>query len=174
MAYDNPEAFGKLGLKTDRDGREIGRYDHEVETLAEASGNETDLLPTYQRLLGVLSTHGAEVARMRVIHGYDDEARTVLAEHVFFFPWQNHQGTILTGILEDNKKYTTADGTLVRYDRKDSMQGMGNTGEVMIQYDGLAEPPELRVLDMQGGDQQGKMRSGLSDELRADLKAAAA
>ncbi|HSX35725.1 MAG TPA: hypothetical protein VLH84_02215 [Patescibacteria group bacterium] len=176
MAYDNPEAFGKFHLykSTGPDSREIGKYGREVLTLVEARGIEDDLLATYQRLLGVLGTHGTEAARARVIHGWGQAARTVLAEHVFLLPWKDHQDTVLTSMAGDNEERRTDDGEYVRYDRKSSMQQLGPMGEVALQYDGLAEPPVLRVIDVQGGDRQGTPQSDLPVEFLPALRAGVA
>jgi hypothetical protein len=174
MAYDNPEVFGRLQLyENPREGdRELGRYGRKILVLAETSGDGAAVYERYLKVLGVLGMYGTEVARVRVIHSklfQDDpefQARTVGAEHVFFLPRVKHETTVLESLDGDNMSSYTFDDLCVTFDRKTSVQQFDPMGEVALQYDGLSDPPALRVIDVQGCAEDGHGEPG---EPRSDL-----
>ena len=174
MAYENHEVFGAFCRTETLGGEEISvRWGRKILVLAEINGDEADVYSVYLRTLGVLGTYGTEVARARVIHQEGWEyPRTVLAEQVFLFPREQHEGgTILRSMPGDNED--SDDGIIrVTHDRKFSSQELGQMSEVAVQYDGLAEPPVLRIIDVQGSDRQGNPQSELPGELLPALKAA--
>lgn len=176
MAYTNSEAFGNFNLYNVRNELELGRYGREILILGETSGEATEVHSTYLRVLGILGAHGAEAGRSRVIHQRTGEyRRTVQAEHVFLFPLQTLEGaTVLYSMGGDRDDYHNGE-VWVTYDRKVSRVELGAAmGEVALQYDGLAEPPVLRVIDVQGSNRQGGPESELPAGLVPALSEAAA
>jgi hypothetical protein len=173
MAYENPDVFGEFNLYTKVDNREIGKYGREILVLAEASGGGESVHAKYLNALGVLCAQGAEVGRACVIHSRAGKPQTVGAEHVFYFPRDEHEGTVLGSMEGDNEGLETPDGVYAKFDRKTSMVPLGPMGELALQYDGLAEPPVLRVIDLQGhredgcGDPKSELPVGMLSDLLA-------
>lgn len=165
MAFANEQVFSAFHLYQRSGAKELGRYGRDILTLIEVSGDADKMHTTYLRVLGVLASLGTEVGRTRAIDDTSWNPRTIMAQQVFYFPQADLEATILRSRADDNE---LQDG--VRYDRKTSSQQLGPMGEVALEYDGTAEPPVLRVIDVQGSDRDGMPYSDLPDKLLTDLQ----
>lgn len=176
MAFTNPETFGNLHIIESLGGREISKHAGvAIRTIAELQADPEEVRASYLKTLGLLSMHAAEIAHSRTIHGHIGRAQTVAAEHIFWTPKADYEATILYGIEGDNESHRQADGTMVTYDRKSSDQQMhGADGQVALQYDNLAWPPALRVVDLRGESQTvpGTLASLLPAGLESSIKQA--